>query len=672
VKVGFDATVLHGRKSGVGYYCEELLKTMVSIEHETEFFVFSHQPIATKFTGSNGNVRFSKSNFFPIRALYLQALLPRILAKEKPDLCHYTNFLAPVFDDIPYVVTIHDMTLERASAHPPVKRLYTRQLLPDVARRARLIITVSEHSKWEIVRYLGISADRIRVIPLAASPEFHHVSEPDRRAILKEYGLKAPYLLFVGNLEPRKNLPRLIEAFASIKDKNHELVIVGKPWYRGGDALRAAQVFGVSHRIRFLGYVERTHLPALYSGATALAYPSLLEGFGLPVLEAMACRTPVITSNTSSLKETAGDAALLVDPTNVCSIQQALSDVVEDRRLAVSLADRGIVQAGRYSWDTTAALTLATYNEAMHTSRSAVAVTGNHRDDGALAQAIQRTLNYSAMFQYPLRTEELRERLFDIRVDAAPFEQACRALHLPRVGDFIAVDPDFVPVRQFRETISDRAIQELWPNLKTLCGIPFVRMVAFSGATAHRNMSNTQDVDLFMVAEDGKLWATFLIAMVWAKIKGLRRRLCMNYLITTSSLPLFEYDIFTAQQAASLKPIFGKATYDAFIEMNSFVRTRFPNFNPQVHRQVYPEIEPSKAKGLIEAVLRCGPVQILEQLSRWLLGTYLRRKADQASLTGTVDVLLERRRLKLHMNSHKQDVLRHDTKKSEPVVTAVF
>src|SRR5687767_4492892 len=142
MKVAFDATVLHGRKSGVGYYCEELLKALVAEHSGTEFFVFSHQRLQLDFPGSNGTVSLSQSRFFPIRAVYLHALLPSILDEVRPDLCHYTNFLAPISEHRPYVVTIHDMGLERLhDAHPLAKRIYTRRLIPHVARKARLILT---------------------------------------------------------------------------------------------------------------------------------------------------------------------------------------------------------------------------------------------------------------------------------------------------------------------------------------------------------------------------------------------------------------------------------------------------------------------------------------------------------------------------------------------------
>ena len=177
-------------------------------------------------------------------------------------------------------------------------------------------------------------------------------------------------------------------------------------------------------------------------------------------------------------------------------------------------------------------------------------------------------------------------------------------------------------------------------------------MIAFSGSTAHRNMTTAEDVDLFMVVEDGKLWAVFLIAMIWAKLKGLRRQLCMNYLVSDAALPLFEHDLFTAQQAASLKPVFGKAVYDRFISMNPFVRRQFPNFEPSRNRELYPEIRPRARKLLLETALRLGPIQILERVSRTALGWYLSRKINPES-----DVQLDARRMKLHLHSHKDTIL---------------
>ena len=647
MKIAFDGTVLHGRKSGVGYYCEELLKAMLSMNHADEFFVFSHQPVRLNVASSNGNLKYTNSVHFPIRAVYLHALLPKVLDKVQPDLCHYTNFLAPISEERPYVVTIHDMGLETLPhAHPMVKRVYTKRLIPHVAKRARLILTNSEYSKWEIVRCLGISEDRIRVTPLAAAPEF--VPVPVRPA--------HPYFLYVGNLEPRKNLERLIEAFALLPRTDHQLIIVGERWYRGRVAEEKARALGLKGQVKFLGYVPRTDLPGLFSGATAFVYPSLLEGFGLPIVEAMACGTPVITSNSSSLREVAGDAALLVDPLSVQELAEAMACLAEAAGLREELSRKGLKRAGEFSWMRTADLTLDAYHEAVRLGdrpRIPAGIRSLSPDLplGQVRASIRKTIEYSTLFQYPLREDELRERLFDVRVDEATFRQVLASLQ---------IEPDnrLLQLRAVREQISDRAIREAQPHLRTLASIPFVQMLAFSGSTAHRNMATMEDLDLFMIVEDGKLWAVFVIAMVWAKLKGLRKQLCMNYAISDGALPLFEHDAFTAQQVASLKPFYGKTVYDRFLEKNPFVRVHFPNFTPARHRERYAEIQVSPLKGVLESVLRFGPIQLLERFSRAILGRYFRRKVGHLPKSTDCDVLLEPRRLKLHLSSHKRTILK--------------
>jgi len=254
-------------------------------------------------------------------------------------------------------------------------------------------------------------------------------------------------------------------------------------------------------------------------------------------------------------------------------------------------------------------------------------------------------VEYAKLFQYPLTRDELRERLFDVEVDSQSFNRALATLGYQP-------DAELMRLRAEREGTSDQAIREVAPHLRTLASLPFVRMIAFSGSTAHRNMTTTEDVDLFMIVEDGKLWAMFLTAMVWAKVKGLRKRLCLNYAISDAALPLFECDHFTAQQAASLKPIYGKEVYDRFIEANPFVSRCFPNFDPRRHRDAHSELKPRGLKPLLESLLRKGPVQVFERISRWALGRYLAKKIGPES-----DVQLDRRRLKLHLKSHKQAVL---------------
>jgi hypothetical protein len=515
-------------------------------------------------------------------------------------------------------------------AHPLTKRLYTKRLVPRVARGARLLITNSEYSKWEIVRHLGIPEDRIRVTPLAASADFKP-TVPRKTEM--------PYFLYVGNLEPRKNLERLIEAFAEMPRRDHQLIIAGNRWYRGGDAEQKARSMGLNGRVKFLGYVPRGDLPALFSGATAFVYPSLLEGFGMPIVEAMSCGAPVITSDNSSMKEVGGNAAMLVDPLNVREMTEALSHVADDSAYREGLSCKGLARAAEFSWEKTASLTLDIYREAMDGKpRAAVRP---RRETLGLMRAIHKTIDYAKLFQYPLTPDELRERLFDVAVDEPSFRAALKTIQYKP-------DRGLVAIRTEREKISDRAIAEINPYLRTLASLPFVRMIAFSGSTAHRNMTSTEDVDLFMIVEDGKVWAVFLVAILWSRLRGVRRQLCMNYLLSDAALPLLDLDSFTAQQVASLKPLYGKTMYDRFLAANPFVKRCFPNFDKRRHRDAYPEIKPRLPKRLIEALLRLGPIQSLDRLSRLLLGGHLTNKIGHDS-----DVVLEPGRLKLHLHSHK-------------------
>jgi len=451
-----------------------------------------------------------------------------------------------------------------------------------------------------------------------------------------------PYFLYVGNLEPRKNLERLIEAFAHLPQKDHDLVIVGNRWYHGEAPEQKARSLGLNGRVKFMGYVPRADLPALFSAATALVYPSLLEGFGLPVVEAMACGTPVITAGNSSMREVASGAAMLVDPRDVRDMTETLARVAEDEALRKELSAKGLKRAADFSWQKTARLTLDVYQEAVDGSLKPAF---RRRPSNDLTSAIHKTIQYARLFQYPLSPNELRERLFEVPVDANTFDTALKSFGY-------APDPGLVALRMEREKITARAIREVEPHLRTLAWMPFVRMIAFSGSTAHGNMTTTEDVDLFMIVEDGKLWATFLGAVLWAKAKGLRKHLCMNYLLSDAALPLFEHDVFTAQQAASLKPIYGKVVYDRFISVNPFVKRCFPNFEPSRHREAFVEIKPHKSKRWLEIFLRFGAIQVLERFSRFALGRHLRRK-----ITSQSDVQLDRRRLKLHLHSHKQAVL---------------
>ena len=226
-----------------------------------------------------------------------------------------------------------------------------------IRRRASFYLAISEFTKREIVDILGVPAEKIEVVPCACAERIKRAGDPAALAALREkYDLPERYVLFVGNSNPRKNLGRMIRAFAEMKERtglDHRLVIAGEQGWRFD---RDKALEGIRHRedIRFIGFVADEDMPALYTGAALFAFPTLYEGFGVPVLEAQRCGVPVMTSNVSALPETAGDGAIYADPYDVESMTAAMQRVLEDKALAAELVKKGYENAKRFSWQASA------------------------------------------------------------------------------------------------------------------------------------------------------------------------------------------------------------------------------------------------------------------------------------------------------------------------------
>jgi glycosyltransferase involved in cell wall biosynthesis len=365
VILGFDATTLVGRLSGVGYYTARLLEGLAGAAGKgivERLVVLSNREVPP--FPHNGNVEVHTWGRFGVRSVWMQAVLPWILRRVRPDLVHFTNYLAPLACPVPYVVSIHDMTMTLfPECHTAKKRLLTSTLVPRIARGAHLVLAPSESTRRDVVRLLGLDPQRVRVVPYAPGPGFGPVTADRER--LAAYGLRGPYFLYVGTLEPRKNLARTLRAFATLSSSlpDHRFVLVGQRGWNCDDVLR--EVEASAGRALVLGYVSEEDLPQMYAQATALVYPSLYEGFGLPVVEAMACGTPVITSRGSSLEEIGGDAALLVDPLDERALADAMHAVATDAALADGLRRRGLQAARRYDWSRTARETAEAYREAL-------------------------------------------------------------------------------------------------------------------------------------------------------------------------------------------------------------------------------------------------------------------------------------------------------------------
>lgn len=299
----------------------------------------------------------------PNSRLWTLAALPKWAWQARPDLVHL-HYLAPFGLPCPFVTTIHDVVWRaRPSTFPKLHRAVMNLGMPSTAKRAAKILTVSEFSRREIARYLRVPQSKIEVTYNAVDERYAQpISSAQIAAAREKYHIgDAPYVLSVGVQQPRKNVPRLVAAFDKAKAKHpdwpHQLVIVGKPGWGEKSSITT------HHSPLTIGYVADDDLPALYAGAACFAYPSLYEGFGLPIIEAMACGAPVLTSDCGATREVAGDAAQLAEPRDISSIAAGLEAVLGDENHAARLREMGKRRAAAFTIEKLAEATLAVYQQ---------------------------------------------------------------------------------------------------------------------------------------------------------------------------------------------------------------------------------------------------------------------------------------------------------------------
>ncbi|MFN8454747.1 MAG: glycosyltransferase family 1 protein [Anaerolineae bacterium] len=303
---------------------------------------------------------YVETKIIPWPRLWTHLRLAAELRMRPPSALFVPAHVLPLYCPVPALVTVHDLGYRYyPEAHRPFDRWYLEWTTRRHTRVARHIIADSQATKADLVRFYGANPERITVVYLGRDETLGRVNDPQLIATAKnKYNIEGDYLLYLGTLQPRKNLLRLVEAFAQLINSGVQnysfaslkLVIAGSKGWLYNDIFARAQALGLAGRVLFPGFVAADDKAALLSGALAYVFPSLYEGFGLPVLEAMACGTPVLTSNSSSLPEVAGEAALLVDPHDTAHIIQGLSQLLTQPDLRCRLVEQGYRQIQRFSW----------------------------------------------------------------------------------------------------------------------------------------------------------------------------------------------------------------------------------------------------------------------------------------------------------------------------------
>ena len=369
MRICLDVSAAVHRRAGLGRYALELTRALVA-QGEHDYVVFYHQrghahldPPMDALPQLTTRLSVKPWRFAAMLAHFFRA--PQDALFPGVEVFHATEHLLPRLRRIRSVFTLHDLIFRfDPGSHLPLNRIYLNTMMPRFLRAAEAVIAVSECSQRDAVRLYGTPADKIHVIPEGVDARFKLVSQQQVDRVRAKYHLPGQFILSVGTIEPRKNLSILFEVLAFRREQGlitWPLVVAGKPGWLYEPILARVTELGLQDLVQLTGFFPDDDLPALYNAATLLAMPSRYEGFGLPVLEAMACGTPVVCSNTSSLPEVAGEAALLASPDDARAWAEAIAGVMSDEALRSRLRRRGFNQATRFSWEQAARRTADLY-----------------------------------------------------------------------------------------------------------------------------------------------------------------------------------------------------------------------------------------------------------------------------------------------------------------------
>ncbi len=370
MRFAVDAHAIGRHLTGNEVYIRSLLGAFAELDRRSEFIAYLSEPGAERCIPERFGVRTVSSN--PYKRLGWD--LARQVRADKPDLIH-VQYTSPLLTRVPAVVTVHDVSfVEHPEYFTPSRRQQLRLTVGRSVRRAARILTVSEFSRDAILRTYNADPEKVRVIPNAANPEFRVIGrEKARRAAADRLGFTEPFVFSVGDLQPRKNQIGLIEAFAKLLHEcpqlPHHLVLTGKETWFSHKVTEAAEASGFAGRIHFTGFVSDAELLDLYNACDCFVFPSFYEGFGLPILEAMACGRAVACSNTSSMPEVADGAGLLFNPHETGEITRALRDILLDSELRGRMERLGQQRAAGFTWKKSARATLDVYKEVVSENR---------------------------------------------------------------------------------------------------------------------------------------------------------------------------------------------------------------------------------------------------------------------------------------------------------------
>jgi glycosyltransferase involved in cell wall biosynthesis len=371
VRVAIDYTPAVRQSAGIGRYTRGLVEALAHLDRENEYILFTAgRAPAHREWPSNFSVRSSRipARWLTVGWHRMRLPLPAEALTGACDLYHSPDFVLPPLKQARGVLTVHDLTFMRLpDCADPGLRVYLDRAVPKAVRAADHVLADSWNTRNDLIDLLQVPPEKVSVVPAGVDAIFSRVEDPEKLDQTRaRYGLSQWFIISVGTLEPRKNYARLVSAYALMRRQTglpHHLVIAGGPGWHYREVYERVQSEGVGEYVHFLGFVPDADLPALYTLADLMVFPSLYEGFGIPPLEAMACGTPVVSSNNSSLPESIGGAAQTVDAEQTNGIADAMARVLGNISLRNRLIELGQLQAAQFTWETAARRLLAAYRQ---------------------------------------------------------------------------------------------------------------------------------------------------------------------------------------------------------------------------------------------------------------------------------------------------------------------
>lgn len=352
--------LLKNKLEGIGWFTYESLKRIVQTHPEHDFIFFFDRPFADEFVfGKNVTpvVLFPPARHPFLWYWWFQISVTRALRKYNPDMFLSTDGYLSLNTNVKQLLVVHDLAFEHFNGHLDwLTQKYYRYYTPRFTKKAKRIVTVSEFTKNDIVQRYKIAPEKIDVVYNGSNPRFQPLTEPAKEEVRRKYTNGSKYFMYAGAIHPRKNISRLFQAFDDFKKDDStgiKLVIAGRKAWETDETMQVYNRMNHKDEVVFLGHLEQSELVSVTGAAEAMVYISLLEGFGIPIVEAMSCDVPVITSNISSMPEVAGDAGILVDPYSVNAITEAMKKISSDTTLRHSLIEKGRVQQKKFSWKKT-------------------------------------------------------------------------------------------------------------------------------------------------------------------------------------------------------------------------------------------------------------------------------------------------------------------------------